>query len=648
MSEYRKKLIEVALPLTAINDASAEEKAVPRHGHPSTLHLWWARRPLAASRAMIFAQLVDDPSAHPTLFPTEAAQDAERERLFELMTQLVQWDAIRDEDVLSRARHEIAVSLARSAKQSDLTRKVLAAHQDDPVIRQFLREEAPIFHDPFAGGGSIPVEAMRLGLSTVATDLNPVAVLINKAQLEYAKVFAGSPPSGLSRSERSLGGPWSGLRGLAEDVRFYGAQARQQAALSLAPIYKAPPIPGQDHAELGTPIAFLWARTARSPDPAYSKAHTPLVSNLILSERPERAAWIQLVVDKKNGRWHPEVRQGLPPDRAAAASGTKVGRGSFRCVFSGTPIDSAQLRKEGIAGRLGRRLMAVVVEKGGRRYYVAPNKGDEALAESCSPEWIPETELPHEALGFRVQNYGITRHADLFLPRQLTALSTFARAIREAAADAERAFLTANPGRPDDAKGYGDAIAVFLSFALAKMADWSSMYCGFIYGYEKFGHTFGKQTLSMIWDFAELNPLSDAVGNWTNHVSWVADAVEMLPVAGVGQAYPADAAQLAEATDELRGKCFSTDPPYYDNIGYADLSDYFYVWLRHILRERFPDLFRTMLVPKTQELVAAPARFNGDRRKAHKHFEDGLRSAFRVLRAQTDSGICDDPQDLAA
>jgi putative DNA methylase len=650
---HRKKLIEVALPLAAINEACVEEKAVPRHGHPSTLHLWWARRPLAACRAVLFAQLVDDPSSWPSIFPTEEDQDRERQRLFDILTSLVSWDAMVEGEALAAARLEIARSFARAEMEAsgpaeDLARAVLQANASEAVVARFLREVVPPVHDPFAGGGSIPGEASRLGLRAVATDLNPVAVLLNKAQIELPTPFAGRPPVLLPEAEASLRGPWRGLGGIAADVRICGERIRQRAAEQLGEFYESKILPKELGGGVGKPIAYLWARTVASPDPAFRRAHTPLVSNLLLSEREGRAAWVEIVVDRDKHTWTPRVAYGQPADRAAVEAGTKSGRGSYRCVFSpaNAPIDSSYLRAEGMAGRLGRRLLAVVVQRDNQRLYISPTVRDEELANAAIPRWVPDSELSNEALGFRVQNYGIYRHADLFLPRQLTALSTFSALVRETADELEQAYLARNEGtgasqagRAEAAKQYADAVAVFLACAVSKLADWSSMFCGFIYGYEKYGHTFGKQTLSMLWDFAELNPLSDGVGNWLNHVEWVADAVERLPTAGVGRTGMADAAALPGDQGWSGSRIFATDPPYYDNIGYSDLSDFFYVWLRHILRERLPGAFPTMLVPKNAELVAAAERFGGDRDRARSHFEDGLRQAFARMRSQLDPKV---------
>ncbi len=271
MTATKKKLIEVALPLEAINKASAREKSI-RHGHPSTLHLWWARRPLAAARAVIFAQMVDDPSAHPDLFPTEKAQEKERQRLFKIIEDLVQWENTNNEAVLERARAEIWQSWCAAC----------AEHVDHPLAKElFNRHRLPAFHDPFAGGGALPLEAQRLGLESYASDLNPVAVLICKAMIEIPPKFAGKPPvNPESRKQKTLlQKEWHGAQGQSEDVRYNGQWMRNEAEKRIGHLYPKVEVTAemaQERPDLKplvgrklTVIAWLWARTVKSPNPAF-------------------------------------------------------------------------------------------------------------------------------------------------------------------------------------------------------------------------------------------------------------------------------------------------------------------------------------------------------------------------------------------
>lgn len=624
---YRKKLIEVALPLEAINLGAGDEKAVPRHGHPQTLHLWWARRPLAAARAILFSQLVDDPSSWPDLFPTEEAQNHERQRLFRLIEELVLWANSNNPTVINAARLEIARSHARAFK-SPKSKSILAPDVEASVVNDYLATELPPIHDPFAGGGTIPLEAQRLGLRAIATDLNPVAVMINKALIEIPPKFAGrAPVNPESRAKKALR-PWKGAEGLSEDVRHYGRWMCEEARKRIGELYPLVDLPKDKGGGKGTVVAWLWARTVESPDPAYRGCHVPLVSNFWLSTKPGRSAWLKPVVSKAHKTWRFEIGTGDPAEDAdTIAAGTKTGRGDFACILSGAPIPASYLRTAGKAKKLGAKLLAVVIEGKRSRIYLAATPAMEKIADIKVPESAPTTDLPEEALGFRIQNYGLTQHRDLFTPRQLTALTTFAELIGVARervrADAKNAGASA-----DAASEYGNALAVYLAFCLSKLADWSSSICGFIPGYEKYRDTFARPTISMTWDFAELNPFSDSVGNWLNHVEWVSDVLDALPT----PVPPGSARTMDASTFHDGGVVVSTDPPYYDNIGYADLSDFFYVWLRPAIQAFYGDVCATVLVPKQDELIASPHRHGGSQ-AAEAFFLAGMRRVLRGLAA---------------
>ena len=434
-----RKLIEVALPLDDLNRAAAREKSI-RHGHPSTLHLWWARRPLAAARAVLFAQLVDDPSSRPDLFPTKEEQDRERERLFSLLRELVKWENTTNEELLEGAREEIRTSWRRTC--ADNAGHPRASELFDP-------ERLPAFHDPFAGGGAIPLEAQRLGLEAHASDLNPVAVLINKAMIEIPPKFAGRPPVNPESRGQALGAKqWKGAAGLAEDVRYYGQWMRDEAERRIGHLYPKVRVTEEMAAERPdleryagrelTVIAWLWARTVHSPNPAFAEVEVPLVSNFMLSTKKGKEAWVEPIVEGRDYRF--EVRVGPPPDREVTKRGTKTaGSGSpFRCLVSGTPMQFEYLRSEGRAGRMNARLMAIVAEGDRSRVYLPPTAEHEAAALAAAPKRRPDSALPEKALGFRVQQYGMTQWADLFTERQLTALTTLSDLVGEARAQAHQ------------------------------------------------------------------------------------------------------------------------------------------------------------------------------------------------------------------
>jgi putative DNA methylase len=642
-----RKLIEVALPLDAINKASAREKSI-RHGHPSTLHLWWARRPLAAARAVIFAQMVDDPSAHPDLFPTEKAQEKERQRLFRIIEDLVQWENTTNEAVLERAREEIWQSWRRAC----------AENADHPRAKElFDRKKLPAFHDPFAGGGTLPLEAQRLGLEAYASDLNPVAVLINKAMIEIPPKFAGRPPVNPdSRTQTTMQHKtWRGAHGLADDVRYYGQWIRDEAEKRIGHLYPKIEITA-DMAKtrpdlkplLGrklTVIAWIWARTVKSPNPAFAQVDVPLVSTFSLSTKAGKETYVDPVMEAGSYRFG--VKVGNPKDAERVKLGTTAGkRSAFRCLMSGVPVTYDHIREEGKAGRMGARLMAIVAEGDRARVYLAPTPEHEAIARQAQPEWKPEMALPDNTRDFKTPNYGLTTYGDLFTLRQLVALTTFCNLVQEARERVKRDALAA--GMPDagrtldagetGATAYADAVAVYLAFAVDKEAESLSTICTWSAApkNELVVSTFRRQALPMTWDFGEANPFAESSGSLTKNVLAIGRSIDLpLSAVALGSAAQADAATgTGNRAPGLTARAVvSTDPPYYDNIGYADLSDYFYVWLRRSLQAIVPDLFATLAVPKAEELIATPYR-HGSKGKAEAFFLDGMTRAMHRLAEQ--------------
>ncbi|MGN6707243.1 MAG: DUF1156 domain-containing protein [Rhodanobacter sp.] len=637
-----KKLIEVALPLDDINAAAAREKSI-RHGHPSTLHLWWARRPLAAARAVLFAQMVNDPGYETgkgfTRGVNKKEATRERERLFDIIRDLVKWENTNNEEVLERARAEIRKSWEETC---ELNRK------HPQAAELFNPARLPAFHDPFAGGGAIPLEAQRLGLESHASDLNPVAVLINKAMIEIPPKFAGRRPVGpvpAGEKQTKMAEDWSGARGLAEDVRRYGHWMREEAQKRIGHLYpqveitaemaKARPDLKQYVGQKLTVIAWLWARTVRSPNPAYSSVQVPLASTFLLSTKAGKEAWVEPVVEGSGYRFEVQVADGKRKPPASAKAGTKLARGAnFRCLVSDTPVEPDYIKAEGVAGRMGQRLMAVVVEGQRGRVYLSPDDAMQALAESAKPEWKPDTPLPDDPRNFWTLSYGLSKFGDLFTPRQLVALNTFSDLVSEARekirADAVKSGM-ADDGRGLDAGGdgataYAEAVAVFLAFAIDKASDYWSSICSWHSSKELIRNTFGRQAIPMTWDYVETNVFSDSSGNVSSGFEWSKKAIELFPAKPTGLVRQAD----AQGQGISNGKVVSTDPPYYDNINYADLSDFFYVWLRRTLRGTFPSLFATVAVPKAEELVATPYR-HGGKEGAERFFLDGMTAAMHNI-----------------
>jgi putative DNA methylase len=624
-----RKLIEVALPLDDINEAAGREKSI-RHGHPSTLHLWWARRPLAAARAVIFAQMVNDPGYERSLgrgVNKEKAQ-IERERLFAIIRKLVQWESTNNESVLSEAREEIWKSWRETC---DLNRNHPQAGE------LFNSDKLPAFHDPFAGGGALPLEAQRLGLESYASDLNPVAVLINKAMIEIPPRFNGCLPIGPipgNEKQAKIVQDWSGPKGLAEDVRRYGAWMRGEASKRIGHLYPQVCLSKEYGGGTATVVAWLWARTVKSPNPAYAHIDVPLAATFILSSKVGKEVYVQPIVEGTSYRF--EVRTGKPPE--GAKDGTKISRGSFRCIFTDTPIKYEYIDAEANAGRMGVRLMAIVAEGARGRLYLSPTPEMEEVVGKAQATWKPETPCRGTfASNAQGRIYGFKVFGDYFTQRQLVALSAFSDLVQEVRAKVKADALAA--GMTDDGLGleeagngataYADAIAVYMGFAVDRMSDSSSVLVSWTPQRDTLKNTFSRQAIAMNWDFAEANPLSSSAGNFLGILEWIEKVIQLLPSSSPGYAMQAD----AQTQEWSRGRVVSTDPPYYNNIAYADLSDFFYVWMRRALRPIYPSLFATMAVPKSEELVATPYR-HGSVKAAETFFLAGMTEAMHRIAEQ--------------
>ena len=732
----RKKLIEVALPLDAVNRAATREKLV-RHGHPSALHLWWVRRPQAAARAVIFAQMVDDPSeyvdelladpqtrlaasselqrlgksvATETASPVSGSASAavvpnqvrepddlvtaqaesralremaavlERERLFKLVEELVQWESTTNEDVLNRARTEIRRSWRRACTRSEIHEEGKGSEGDPGVEQRFDSDKLPDFHDPFAGGGALPLEAQRLGLNAYASDLNPVAVLIGKAMIEIPPRFAHQPPVNPDATgDRSVVARESGgAQGLAEDARYYGNWMRDEAERRIGHLYPKveitpeivrgrPDLKPYERRKL-TVVAWLWARTVKSPHPEFTDIDVPLVSSFMLSTRRGREAYVEPVIEAPGYRF--TVKTGQPADVGAAKGGTRLSSRAFRCLLSDAPITYEYIDDEAKAGRMKERLMAVVLAGDRTRIYLSPMPEAEAVARRAEPAWKPDTPSRGTwASNAQGRRYGFETFGDYFTARQLAALTTFTDLVAEAIARVRRDAISAR--LPDDGKplrdggtgatAYAEAVGVYLAFALSRLADRGSTICTWSAEREFIRNTFVRQAILMTWDYAELNPMPIGSGGFAGAIRWIADSIAGVTVnapcidtpGGVagptaarndesapGNRMSFGSAVQADATRQTlsMNRVVSTDPPYYDKVGYADLSDFFYVWLRRCLEPVFPDLFVECAVPKAEELVAVPGR-HGDRDKAVTFFLEGMRQAMRRLAEQSHPGF---------
>jgi len=643
-----KKLIEVALPLDAINKACSREKSI-RHGHPSTLHLWWARRPLAAARAVIFSQLVNDPEdlwwhQNPGVVPNKQVRGhwtKARQRLFKIIEDLVLWESTTNEVVLEPAREEIRKSW----------REVCDLNKNHPRAAElFNADKMPGLHDPFAGGGSIPLEAQRLGLEAYASDLNPVAVLINKAMIEIPPKFAGRPPVHPdARNDKELfSKEWKGAEGLAEDVRRYGQWIRDEAAKRIGHLYPKVEITADMATErpdlkplVGqklTVIAWIWARTVKSPSPAFSNMDVPLASTFVLAQKSGKEAFICPVVRPDDYSF--TVRVGPAPE--SAKTGTKAARANFRCLMSDVLIDTKYIRREAQQGRMGRRLMAVAAESGRGRIYLAGDVVQERAALAAQPAWKPDLRVTTPCHDVdRLPMYGMYTWGDAFTPRQLAALSTFSDLVTEvhglvkAAAEkcGDHGQSSSADCRESCAQTYSDAVSTYLALGVSRSSSMWSSNCWWQSNGEFIAQVFTRQAIPMVWDYGEVNVFSEATGNWLGALDWICRVLRTSTNTSFGSAVQRDA-----ATQELsNGRFVSTDPPYYDNVGYADLADFYYVWLRRSLRTIYPSLLSTIAVPKAEELIAASHR-HGSAKAAEQFFVAGMTRAIARLAEHSHVG----------
>jgi putative DNA methylase len=605
----KRKLIEVALPLAAINEASAAEGSIGARPHPKNLHRWWARRPLSAARAVIWASLVDDPSSDASL--SQVAQDIERQRLFRILERLVQVDDGSSLEILTEARAE---------------------------INRCYPDGTPVLVDPFGGGGAIPLEAHRLGLATVSGDLNPVAVLIHRAMFEIPPLFANKAPvhPGLQNEM----GHWTGTQGLSADVRMYGEWMRDKAFENIGAYY--PVVEGEDQKHL-TPIAYIWARTIESPDPSWS-GHVPLVTTWTLSRKKgKESVWLEPIVDAQAKEIRYRIRHaGNPSVERTIKSGVGT------CIATGATIPAEYIRSEARAGRLRQQLLAIVAqsaEKGEGKVYVLPDSR-QVNAAAIAKEDI---DIPPPLLqtligkaGSDVSKYGINSWADLYHPRQLMTLLEFSRLLPEVRNMVEEAALQsgwANDSQSlrdggSGATAYAEAVTTYLAFVVNKFADWSSSACGWNNINEQIRNVFARQAILMTWDFAEVAPFSQRVASWDSQLSGLVGALRDTLLDGLNG--PAKSSQIDARALMANHKniALSTDPPYYDNICYADLSDFFYVWMRNNLTSIWPVELATLATPKSEELVAnvytSPSKSD-----ATQHFEQGMADFMKlVVRSQ--------------
>ena len=585
MTNYRKKLIEVALPLDAINAESAREKSIS-YGHPSTF-IWWSRKPLGASRAVIFASLVDDPSSRPDDFPDEKSQERERLRLFGIIEDLIKWENTQNYNIIKTAQEEIMRNTG---------------------------PHPPTVVDPFAGGGTIPLSAQFLGLDTQASDLNPVAVLINLAIVELPSTFSGRHPVGPTETQKLSPTDWPRASGLAEDIRRYGKWMDLQAREIIGQNYPPVTIPSEEGGGRATVAAWIWAHTVTCTNPV-CKATIPLISSYILSRKHRDKVWLEASSTDKSGFIRFKVRKGSHPP----AGGTVTRNGAI-CLQCNRSMNLKEIRQVARAGGLGSQLLCTIVKS--NRGFIHIQVDDEQI-ESSKVDTPKEAPTDRIASVHRTPNYGIDSYDKIFTTRQLQTLVTFTDLI-----DETREKILIDSGD----EHYTDAIVTYLSLAISRLANFGSSQCSWNSTAGGIRQVSAQRRLSMRWEYAEANPFSSSSGNFLSQIKYIAEAVARVPAEGKSFVSHKDARAGFKVENSIM---ICTDPPYYNNIMYADLSDFFYVWLRRCLKGVYPDLFSTILVPKTQELIAEPARHDGNRLRAAEFFESGLHQSFEeILSAQ--------------
>lgn len=586
---YKKKLIEVALPLDEINDASSKEKSI-RQGHPSTLHLWWARRPLASCRSVLLAQLIDDPSEHLDKFPTKKQQDRERQRLMDLIAQAAPWKSIENQNLISDLKKEIAASKA-----------------DEVCVL-----------DPFSGGGSIPLEAVRLGLHAVGGDLNPVATIISKATAAIPKKFSGMKPKHPNAQSRT---DYVGLDGLSEDIRCFGDDLLSIMKSKIGKYY--PKVTGPKNESLDV-VAWLWVRTVKSPNPAFSDVEVPLVRQNFICTKEGNRSWVKVKFDKKNRKIvlviESERAGDHPPELEKYAEAL-----NFKDFASGGSIPQNYIRETANSVGLGYMPLAIVASGGRNRLYLSFS--NDSLVEVPSSEFLDEHDAPRISGYFNPPLWGHKTFGSLFHSRQKFALQTFSEEVLNMKNHVQK--ITRD-------EEYTKFILLYLTLGVGRIANRLSSFTIWNPEGETIEQTFSEQGVPMVWDFAEPNLLGDATGSWSKSLEYIYKVVQRLPT-GHAEIINESAAKLKVSGG--RPIVISTDPPYFSSITYADFADFFYLPFRSILKEIYPDIFRTITSPKTEEAVAAWHRFDGDKAKASQHFKTQLGAALKNSSAMADDAF---------
>jgi len=645
-----RRLIEDFLPIQAISAEASREKSV-RKGHISTLHLWWARRPLVACRAAVYGALVPASRFIPENGPDNKKQSLGRANAAKFIERLCKYPG--NPAVIKEAQRHILEAHAERLT-IETGKKVTVEDIEEG------RAPRPKVLDMFAGGGAIPLEALRLGCEAYALDLNPVAHIIQLCTLVYPQKYGKPDPN-----VRGMTGPknvkgettWGGL---ADEVRYWGEWVLKKVKAEIGDLYPLIPDPENKgekprvQAEMWqssdretvppgylVPVAYLWTRTVRCKNPSCG-ATVPLVRQTWLCKKKDRYVALRMIAPKGKKQARFEVvesrtEKGLGFDPAAFSKG-----GNATCPFCGTVADSGYVKTEGCAKRLGQQMMAIVCTR-------PKSQGKVYLSADDLSAFIPDEEAIHRRLaallersGLTVPNetivtdaknscwtylYGLSRFGDLYTPRQQYCLLSFVHAVRDTVQEGTRADLE---------RSRVDAVVTCLAAIVDRLADFNSTGCTWNYtGGRGVLHAMARQAIPMTWDFAETNPFNPDAASWVSGVEDVPVALEIVgELTRPAILHRSSAMQLPLDSESM--DAVVTDPPYYDNVPYADISDYFYVWLKRTIGDRYAEHFATDGTPKKKEAVADAVRHDGDREKARFAYEQMMSESFaeanRVLK----------------
>ena len=592
--QYKKKLIEVAMPLNSINKACDYEKKPGIGPHPRGIHHWWARRPHTAARAFLFAQLIDDPISRPEDFKTEEDQKQERKRLMSIIEKLSEWKSNNNDKFFFEIRSELKKSIGN---------------------------DFPIILDPFSGGCTIPLEGKRMGLEVHGSDLSAVSTILGKSMIEINELFQNMPPL---NPNGNLKNHYRGFEGLAEDFKYYGFEVIKNCKQKLKSNYETENIKDNRYKNSDI-VAWIWTNTVASPDPSLNGLHVPLVKSFDLVTSRGNRVWIKPLV--QGDRYSFRVLSELDGCKYEKIEGT-IGRHGGRCIVSGSAITLDYIRNEGKKGLLSQKLMAVCVKgKGRKNYFSPPLNYEKNIFLNSKIEYI-NCPIEHWPGSTNCVVYGRTKFQDLFSSRQLNSLIQFSLEIKKI----EKQIFNEIKNKLElytkekkinldlVSKEYLKLIMTFLAFTLSRALDFNNMHCRWSASNEKIMQLFARGAIPMCWDFGEANLFEDVVGGFPKIIDYQAKCIETLFVNnGKGRIIQSDAREAVIPKNSI----LNTDPPYYDNIPYSNLADFFHVWLKKTIGHLYPDELSTLSSPKETELVANQFRFGG-KELADKTFLDGM------------------------